>query len=64
MKTQDILKSLNIKCTLGTWEYHDNYYCISWNSRQAESWVKKLRKAGYKAAWTLETHAYVVSFTK
>lgn len=62
-KTEEILNSLGLKCSLGSWETADGYYAICYNRKQGRTWVDILQRAGYKAKVVYDNYAYIVHFT-
>ena len=63
-KTEEILNSLGLKCSLGSWELNGKYYAICYNRRQGQNWVNKLQKAGWKSWLDYEVYTYIVVFQK
>ena len=63
-EAEKILKSLGLKCSLGSWEHEGWHEAICYNRKQGDTWVKKLEAAGYKAWVYYEQYAYIVCFQK
>ena len=63
-KTEEILNSLGLKCSLGSWEAEESYHAICYNRKQGRTWVDTLSKAGYNAKVVYDNYAYIVIFQK